>query len=187
MSNHESKHNNPRISSQITISSVFPVTSKSLRSQLSAAPHLLPWPGAPQRPEQSQGPAACTAPGTLRAMGSSFASPRHCSSALETLPEFRPSTSYWCSNFQVLVMFNSDLLWSFFSLRSDRQGQQRAVTCFSNNLFNFCLPFAHIIAHESSCVLQGVSSLLMAARTGMLEDREGGEAGATAPITCNIW
>lgn len=77
MSDHESKQNNPRISSQITISSVFPVTSKSLRSPLSAAPHLPPWPGVPQQPKRSQRPCSLhRSQATLRGTGSSFASPR---------------------------------------------------------------------------------------------------------------
>lgn len=143
MSNHESKQNNPRISSQITISSVFPVTSKSLRSPLSAAPHLPPWLGVPQQPERSQRPCSLH-----RSQAAPLLLPETLLLALETLPEFRSSTSYWHFHFQVLVTFNSDFLQSFCSPRSDTLCQQRAATCFSKfcPLFHFCLPFAHIIA-----------------------------------------
>lgn len=190
MSNHESKQNNPRISSQITISSVFPVTSKSLRSPLSAAPHLPPWPGVPQQPERSQRPCSLhRSQATLRGTGSSFASPRD------------TATTPWkpCQNSEVpqaIGIFISRFLsrltqisFSFCSPRSDTLCQQRAATCFSKFclLFHFCLPFAHTIARESSPVLQGVSSLFMAARRGTVEDREGGEAEAAAQISCNIW
>lgn len=120
---------------------------------------------------------------TLRAMGSSFISPRDTDGNRARIQNFHKLLAFSFPS-KVPIVFNSNLPLSFFFSPQDLiywVNNEQIFVSVSFASFNFCLPLAHITAHESS-----VSCRECPAVDGSRERNTGG-AGAAAQTSCNIW